>query len=463
METTWPDGIAESDQDSTSAAATPLARSAELPAVDPMQYSPPHASFFEVIANAGNNPAKTNSPPSSPSEPSQQMYSLSLQTPPRRPSLQTSKLEFLTPSPPKNLPDLPGPPSEDDTDPDIDNDRTPVNPNQDNDFLGNLTAMKTPKPPGAWMVTPPPAARDPPPRPSSTPPERTPPPSNPAFATPGPSSLSRSSSMPMQTPAPPGAWAPTPGGSLRKKSILKVRFDVEPGDLSSDSMVAVPVVGPPLLKPLNGINVQSGTQSSRNSEARTTAGTPNGFAKPSLAALQEAESSAEMTPTKRTSTLLPQTLPAVAKPVRSPKAPSVRVLDAFGRETSNDEPPEKVEEDSSLLWQPVDQNESQEGFDTPVPSGSRSSRHKASNSSPPRSKGSIRIVDALGREIIEDQEATPTKEKRKKASSSRRKRESRPVEEVSDEFVMPATHNEALVRVREVISHLAEDLDEVDR
>lgn len=393
-------------------------------------------------------------PPTPPSEPSSHMFSLSLQTPPRRPSLSTSRIEFQTPSPPRNFPALPGPPSsEDDTDHDIDDDRTPINRTSDNNFLGNLTAMKTPKPPGAWMATPQPIPKEPPPRPSSTPPERTPPPSDQTFLTPGPSSLSRASTMPTQTPAPPGGWINTPGGSLKRKNLLKVRFDVEPGDLSSDSMASLPMVGPADLKPLNGLDIKSMRSAADDSDVKL-----NGFAAPSA---QVVQSPKEITPVEREPTPpLPQ--PTVSRPIRAPGAPSVRVVDAFGRETKLDEPPPVIpiaeEEPVSVDWK-ASRHQASDAQHAPTTSSSRNSKGKSTE----RNRSIVRFVDSMGREIIEGEEEAPTKKLKRKSSSSKKKRHAPPAEDLSEEFIPPTSHNEALARVRETIAHLAEDLDEVDR
>jgi hypothetical protein len=47
------------------------------------------------------------------------------------------------------------------------------------------------------------------------------------------SALSRADTLPVRTPAPPGGWISTPG-FLRRKNLLKVRFD----NMTSDSAIS---------------------------------------------------------------------------------------------------------------------------------------------------------------------------------------------------------------------------------
>ncbi|KAE9408537.1 hypothetical protein BT96DRAFT_662147 [Gymnopus androsaceus JB14] len=122
-------------------------------------------------------------------------------TPPRKNSFNSTKLEFQTPSPPKNLPDLPGPPSSASSD---NEDPAPVH--------GNLSSMKTPKPPGAWIMTPAPARTTPLLRSNSLPTDDE---YDSGLATPA-ASLSRAATLPPQTPALPGGWLNTPA---HKKSV----------------------------------------------------------------------------------------------------------------------------------------------------------------------------------------------------------------------------------------------------
>ncbi|KAG1754458.1 hypothetical protein EDB19DRAFT_655701 [Suillus lakei] len=151
-------------------------------------------------------------------------------------------------------------------------DVTTVRVDEDSPANPKCTAMKTPRPPGAWTVTPVPlkhAPRVTPPPPASSPeltptassswtplsransePKRRSKPEGPAgnsLLTPI-HSLSRTKYLHVRTPAPPGAWMSTPNqsttqngsnvqskfGSIRtKKSILKVRFDVTESEAST--------------------------------------------------------------------------------------------------------------------------------------------------------------------------------------------------------------------------------------
>ncbi|KAH9030630.1 hypothetical protein EDB85DRAFT_1412965 [Lactarius pseudohatsudake] len=149
-----------------------------------------------------------------------------------------------SPSPPEDLPlpELPGPPSEDDT--------------GDNSFATrtngdlNLTTARTPRPPGAWAATPAPApARSQIPQPtlssighSRTRSNSLPQPSfteiRSSMATPTPT-LTHAGTLPARTPAPPGGWFSTPG-SLRQRSLMKVRFETTPsGSAVSDGDATV--------------------------------------------------------------------------------------------------------------------------------------------------------------------------------------------------------------------------------
>ncbi|KAH8828483.1 hypothetical protein DL96DRAFT_1497834 [Flagelloscypha sp. PMI_526] len=208
-------------------------------------------------------------PPSPPTETRNGSNSSILVTPPRKTALSSPPhLEYKTPSPPKNLPELPGPPSSDDDTgplPPSPTFRTPARAL----LSGNQSTFKTPAPPGAWSATPLPSLKDKliphqeiEPDPSQRSPgfsgeqnfsfpnyPKTPKPpggwqDTPAIpprtlnmpmledddsavdsglATPAPS-LGRSSGLPFATPAPPGAYAVTP---TPRKSILKVRFEEE--------------------------------------------------------------------------------------------------------------------------------------------------------------------------------------------------------------------------------------------
>ncbi|THH30419.1 hypothetical protein EUX98_g3785 [Antrodiella citrinella] len=336
-----------------------------------------------------------------------------LQTPPRKPSLHTSRLEFKTPSPPRNMPDLPGPPSSSDAE--EDDDRTPVN--RSDNIIGNFSNMKTPRPPGAWANTPLPPSRslDLFPRPNSTPPYCTP---SPLATTPAhplrAATMSRADSLPPQTPAPPGAWLNTPAAnanSARRKSILKVRFDIDPGELSSD--VSMFESTPPPAKAQVRVAPAPAIPSIPNAPPPSTDTESDG----------KVQVHADVTPKRE-----------------SPKSLSVRLVDAYGRETVMMDAPSSP---LSMLDTPHRNNGD---FQT----------------STPRSKSAIRIVDAMGREV----EEPPSQVQEVKVEDKRivRGRRIAVKEEEEDNWAYDAmSHNEALARVRETIKDLATDLDEVDR
>ena len=207
-------------------ALTPIARQIEIPLPEKLQSA---ADLLTHTEHAPNASIDTPSPPHLDAAPS-----LELSTPPRRPSFNTSKIEFQTPSPPKGLPELPGPPSEDDT-ANVDT----LLASRESEGLPNLTAAKTPRPPGAWAATPAPVpaparSQTPQPTTSSIRHSRTRSNSLPqpfyteihsSMATPTP----HVGTLPARTPAPPGGWFSTPS-SLRRKSLMKVRFETTPSD-----------------------------------------------------------------------------------------------------------------------------------------------------------------------------------------------------------------------------------------
>ncbi|KAG6920101.1 hypothetical protein DXG01_010169 [Tephrocybe rancida] len=331
-----------------------------------------------------------------------------LSTPPRRSSFNTSKLEFQTPSPPKNMPDLPGPPtsSEDGTDEesgrassstlrrDLTALKTPrppgawapapapsrptarpslskADPEQatpsgrprtpTRDF-GNLTTAKTPRPPGAWASTPTPHVHHD--LPSEDVSGDTEPDYESGLATPV-ASFSKGSSLPSQTPAPPGAWAATPAA---RKSILKVRFDA-----ANESAATGSTTRDPLEDITNGSRQRDFTPSRSRTPEPTTPVSP------------------------------------VSRRTTPHKSPGIRVLDAFGRVVVKDE---------------VNTN-------------------KAANTS--KNKSGIRVVDAIGREVGNVDEPSQLTNG-----------------DVS-ELAAPQNRDEALGRVRQGLADLADGLDELDQ
>ena len=316
-----------------------------------------------------------------------------LSTPPR-PSFSTSKIEFETPPPPEGLPDLPDPPSssEDET-----GNINVVSPARQSD--GPLVA-KTPRPPGAWAATPAPAR------------SQTPQPTSSSFApakmsrarsnslpqtsfTDGqsstvapPSALSRAGTLPTRTPVPPGAWFSTPG-SLRRKNLMKVRFD----NLTSDSAtsdadadgkggeveVSLPVAdwgATPPARP--GLNSSESMSEPSFNHVESSSPAP-ASSMPATGDNQEADGSAANSPLETTN----YTSAGSSPRRRARRSPSVRLVDEYGR----------AQEDPPI-----------------TPSRKDIREHSASLRMPgggplktPRST-SVRMVDAMGHEVEESSE-----------------------------------------------------------
>ena len=218
--------------DSIQDAPTPIARPIEIPPPEMLQSLSPIRT-----ASAAEDPdSDTSSPPAATPIDAPPSF---LPTPPR-PSLSTSKIEFETPPPPKGLPELPGPPSSSEDE----MESIDIASNPQNNVPLSLNITKTPRLPGGWAATPAPAR------------SQTPQPTSSSFApakltrarsnslpqtsfteiqssTAAPPALSHAGTLPTRTPAPPGGWFSTPG-SLRRKSLLKVRFD----NMTSDSAIS---------------------------------------------------------------------------------------------------------------------------------------------------------------------------------------------------------------------------------
>lgn len=186
-------------------------------------------------------------------------------TPSRRSTPKSSSRKFKTPSPPRSLPDLPTPSSSDESEPKPWKlARTAASSKGHQDYAN----MATPKPPGGWLQTPGPShvkqdqggsgtsttspqvvdecPSDPatPARAASAAQQsKTPKPPGGWLSTPAPAytsispqpekaqglltplpSLSKGTSIDLKTPAVPGGWGITP---TARKSILKVRFNPE--------------------------------------------------------------------------------------------------------------------------------------------------------------------------------------------------------------------------------------------
>ncbi|KAF5388852.1 hypothetical protein D9757_005669 [Collybiopsis confluens] len=243
----------------------------------------------KIITSPPSPPLSSSS--ESPTTPEPELAHFSLpSTPPSKQSSGSFKLEFRTPSPPRNLPDLPGPPSSISSD--YDEITVPA---------GEFSLLKTPKPPGAWAATPL-SSRPIPLRSNSLPTDDE---IENGLATPA-SSLSRAATMSPRTPALPGGWVNTPA------SRKNVRFFEGPSSLDSEknttgriedvkSVAIEAPVGPhpPLTSKVTGSHSDGSPKSSR---------------------------------------------------IRSPrKAVTIRVVDAFGREETKKETKEyKLRNDDSV-------------------------------------------------------------------------------------------------------------------
>ncbi|EPQ57166.1 hypothetical protein GLOTRDRAFT_115203 [Gloeophyllum trabeum ATCC 11539] len=399
------DDVFTSDEESIPATSTPTIRVTPLPASD----APGASESNGERANDESGPPQRErgsleNPPATPpgTPPGTDEPYLSLVTPPRPQSFTPPRVETGAPSPTKDIPELPGPPSSSEEDTEDVQGYTPERPATIGNNI-NFSMMKTPKPPGAWAATPVPP-RLPPSRAHSLPEagEETETEQENGHATPV-SSLSRAASLPTQTPAPPGAWMNTPGS--RRKSILKVRFEVETSE-SEASHAGLGIgngapYGAPQFK-LEDNSDESGLQHAREPAEHG----PDG-----ANALKSNEEQASEHPSFSLTPPSPQRTPR--------KGPSIRVLDAFGREAPNDEVAIKQEDDDEEVQVKEEATTSQ------------------------RNRSSIRIVDAMGREILEEVESS--------ADVSTLNGDS------------PLSQGQALARVRETIAELREGFIEAER
>ena len=302
-------------------------------------------------------------------------------TPSRRSTPKSSRREFKTPSPPKSLPDLPTPSSSDESEPKPwKRARTPAGSKGHQDY----TYTATPKPPGGWLQTPGPShveqdqgetsttsspqVVDEYPSDPTTPARaasavqqtKTPKPPGGWLSTPAPTytsispqpekaqglftplpSLSKGTSVDFKTPAVPGGWGSTPA---TRKSILKVRFDPE-------------------------------TPSNQNGPTWS-------------------EHANEELPATVTHSILRKS--------KVPHTPSIRVVDAFGREQES---------------------------------------NMSTEADAHRRQHALRVVDAMGQEIQETDDTSVQDEK---------------------SSIQPSSRTELLSRIRRGLDDLVVDLDDVD-
>lgn len=216
--------------------------------------------------------------------------------------------------------------------------------------------------------------------------------------------VQRGNSFPTQTPAPPGAWNGTPGfGSVSKKSALKVRFDVTSESDTTSSLAQQDIS-------LESIEM---VHPSDEDPAHPTTGTINrpgtaGYDEPrsAFSSFSSSDTSGMMEDGLRTPVIRPTSVPS-----RTP--PSVRVVDAFGREVIEESPRREVNNVSPMTL-------------------------PAQDATPSR-KSSVRIVDAMGREVQQNGNASK-------------------VDTVEEEL----SRVQSLARMRESISSLAREMDDVE-
>ncbi|KAI0254145.1 hypothetical protein BJV78DRAFT_1188986 [Lactifluus subvellereus] len=428
------ESLRESDE-SMQDALTPVVRPIEIPPPETLPSTPPVENPFAHPAHAPSASDGEDSETSthSAAPPLDTAPSFELSTPPRRSSFSTSKIEFQTPSPPKGLPELPGPPSssEDDTG-DIDI----LSTHRNSDGPLNLTTMKTPRPPGAWAATPAPAR------------SQTPQPASSSFASTKlsrarsnslpqssvtdiqPSSaLSRAGTLPVRTPAPPGGWFPTPG-SLRRKGLMKVRFETATSDSAvSDADTGAKKDGKleaPLPEadwdatslPGPGLNASESMSEPSFNDVESSSPAPA----PPVSASNDGEEeggSAANAPPETTGN--PSTHTGSPPRRKSRRSSSVRLVDEYGHDVREDPPITPSRKD--------------------VREHSASMRMPGGGSLKTPRSTSVRMVDAMGHEIDEPSEQNDSEDTVTELRYSRQ---------------------EALQRMKRAVADLREGLSSVD-
>ena len=467
-------GMTASDEDSPPATSTPTARPVPLPPPSPWSlvssasetpFTTPSSHPNDTHANDGTT-SKAPRPETPPQTPAETISApiFSLQTPPRRSpgdgsSGNSTKLEFKTPSPPRGMPDLPDPPSfsTDDGNPQSDgegenDDNTPVM----TSAPSNFTMMKTPRPPGAWAATP--DVR----RPEDSFPGKTAAVGDGssassvlvntpdgqakvdvvamAGATPGPGGSNATATWP-RTPAPPGAWLQTPGGpaSVRRRSILKVRFDVESETTVSDVGDSSNETKRPALP------------AAWNPNAEQDSSTEGALAMPPVPVSSQGE---DRKPARAETPKTPP--PKADRPFRSPGSVSVRIVDAYGRETKpEDEQPLRRAQESRK--------------DAPArPKTPERKTQQPTALQTPRSRSAVRIVDAMGREIEEPEPAASSSHElsvhvRDASMQSISALDDEGSSVISVDMPTPTTHNEALELVRENVKTMKKEARQAEK
>jgi len=228
-------------------------------------------------------------------------------------------------------------------------------------------------------------------------------PTNMSDIMPTPLPIQRGNTFPMQTPAPPGAWSGTPGfGSVARKSGLKVRFDVtsESEAPSSPGRQDISLESIEMVHPSDGDRAQPAP-----SAFSRTNGVGYDEPRSTFSSFSSSDIS-EMDDGPRTPVLNPASVPP-----RTP--PSVRVVDAFGREVIKESLSRGAGDVSPMTLPPQDASLSR--------------------------KPSVRIVDAMGREVQQNGDAMKP-------------------DTVGEEL----SRAQSLAKMSESISSLAKEMDGID-
>lgn len=459
-------------------------------------HEPLAASTTPDTTPAFVDPEQDSEAPSSPSTPppAQPQSFSDLVTPPRRPSLfHTPAPRPPSPSPSKGLPDLPPPPSDDEeepapppTQPNFSLMKTPRPP-------GGWISTPAPAPARPASTEPPSQQTNGRARSNST--------GSPAEPMKGvlktPAALNRASTLPTRTPAPPGGWinTPAPNGvpaTDKRKSVMKVRFEAPaPGSSASESEVqedggdeteredaslslsSMPLPAPVFDASWSVVNAPSNVN---GSEQWGDAVADGSLSEPSFAGVVSSSPAAK----ENQEPSSPAPVSERERKVR--KSPSVRLLDEYGREKSRDPEAAAVQEKEAakekaraakLEKERVKQEEREREREQErqrererdrerereaarqrereqdkerirqqqqaVKERERSLRMPGGTLQTPRSKSSVRMLDAMGREVEDDEPG-------------------------SDSTITETrmTRSQAIERMRRAVSELREGLDSAD-
>ncbi|EFI28186.1 hypothetical protein CC1G_14213 [Coprinopsis cinerea okayama7 len=318
--------------DSPEPPPTPIAQPLEVSAAGPQDASQPE--FFESEVDAPYN--------STPLDPSNHELPSFTATPPRDSSSRSySKLELKSPSH-AGVPELPGPPTDE-----SDSDVTWQTPAQTRLFpsAADSTAFKTPRPPGAWADTP--AARR----------RRRSYSDSISFNPLAPASSDGPNWTAIQTPRPPGGWLATPAPARNVQYVdqsVETDTELESDAGEGDSSLMEQRQGQP---PAGFSTPVSSFAKGKYHDAQTPAA-PGGWVPTPAAARKSVRFDAEPSETSdvgvgteddflfaeskglppvqlRNPLQTPPDSPQLAptSPSRGKKGPGIRVLDAFGNET----------------------------------------------------------------------------------------------------------------------------------